>query len=283
VIVFDLRVMKLPSKLLARFVVTVNALLVLQSAAENIAGIGVALTKTNHAIIVHQIIPKSTVAQTGVLKIGDEILAVAQADGVSIEVDGKTLDEVVAMIRGPKGSIIYITFQRLVMPRKAVRMVTKIERGLLDIALPLVRSMVKPGERLPAKEVKLFFDLGQNSSLSTSDWLGKIVVLEVWATWCPPCLKSVADLQNFIEKHSDLKASVSFITVSVDEDFRKAERLVQVESWSQTINYWGGPSFAEHVGASALPMLIIANRYGDIISVNESSLEQILRRAVKEH
>jgi thiol-disulfide isomerase/thioredoxin len=42
---------------------------------------------------------------------------------------------------------------------------------------------------------------GQNAKLS--DFQGKVVLLNIWATWCPPCRAEMPDLQAFYSKHKD--------------------------------------------------------------------------------
>lgn len=48
-----------------------------------------------------------------------------------------------------------------------------------------------------------------------SDHQGKIVVLNIWATWCPPCRE---EIPYFIELQDELRDDVLFVGVSVDEE-----------------------------------------------------------------
>jgi cytochrome c biogenesis protein CcmG/thiol:disulfide interchange protein DsbE len=48
-----------------------------------------------------------------------------------------------------------------------------------------------------------------------SDHEGKVVVLNVWATWCPPCRKEIPD---FIEIQEEMREEVLFVGVSVDKE-----------------------------------------------------------------
>ena len=50
-------------------------------------------------------------------------------------------------------------------------------------------------------------DLDGNSH-SLSDYRGKWVIVNFWATWCPPCLEEIPDLVTFHESHKDLDAVV---------------------------------------------------------------------------
>jgi thiol-disulfide isomerase/thioredoxin len=43
---------------------------------------------------------------------------------------------------------------------------------------------------------------------SLSDYRGKWVIVNYWATWCPPCLEEIPELVEFHEKHKNLDAVV---------------------------------------------------------------------------
>jgi len=49
------------------------------------------------------------------------------------------------------------------------------------------------------------------------DLRGKVVVLNFWATWCPPC---VEEMPSLVKLQSDLKDRVVVLAVSVDDDER---------------------------------------------------------------
>jgi cytochrome c biogenesis protein CcmG, thiol:disulfide interchange protein DsbE len=53
--------------------------------------------------------------------------------------------------------------------------------------------------------------------VSLHDLRGKVVVLNFWATWCPPCID---EMPSLVKLQSDLKDRVVVLAVSVDEDER---------------------------------------------------------------
>ena len=53
--------------------------------------------------------------------------------------------------------------------------------------------------------------------IALHDFRGKTVVLNFWATWCPPC---VDEMPSLVKLQSDLKDRVVVLAVSVDEDER---------------------------------------------------------------
>ncbi|OFV97511.1 MAG: hypothetical protein A3F68_11540 [Acidobacteria bacterium RIFCSPLOWO2_12_FULL_54_10] len=56
----------------------------------------------------------------------------------------------------------------------------------------------------------------QGQVVALSDLKGKIVVLNFWATWCPPCIEEMPSLNRLSELYAE--RGVEVVAVSVDED-----------------------------------------------------------------
>ena len=56
---------------------------------------------------------------------------------------------------------------------------------------------------LSAMQVDLEFTDIEGNEIKLSDYRGKWVVLNYWATWCPPCLEEIPELVHFHETHKD--------------------------------------------------------------------------------
>ncbi|WP_194850383.1 TlpA family protein disulfide reductase [Nonlabens antarcticus] len=66
------------------------------------------------------------------------------------------------------------------------------------------------------------FDLinEQGKMISLADLKGKVIFINMWATWCPPC---IAEMPSIDRLHEELGDEVAFVMVSLDQDFEKAK------------------------------------------------------------
>jgi len=77
-------------------------------------------------------------------------------------------------------------------------------------------GMLAPEFTLPDLEGKLH---------GLADFRGRVVVLNFWATWCPPCIDEMPSLQRLHQALAD--RGVAVVAVSVDERFSDVPAFVQ--------------------------------------------------------
>jgi peroxiredoxin len=74
----------------------------------------------------------------------------------------------------------------------------------------IANMTVKPGQAAP--DFTLTDIYGREYRLA--DFKGKLVVLNIWATWCPPCQSEIPDIIEFARDHA---GDVAVLSISVDE------------------------------------------------------------------
>ena len=100
--------------------------------------------------------------------------------------------------------------------------------------------------------------------MSTAEWRGKVVIVNFWATWCPPCREEIPLMIDLANRYKD---RLQIIGISEDDDATPEE--VRDFAREQKINYpivMGGNSIsAEYGGVPALPTSFIVNTEGRVV------------------
>jgi peroxiredoxin len=64
----------------------------------------------------------------------------------------------------------------------------------------------------------------QGETVRLSDYRGQVVVLNFWATWCPPCVEETPSLEKFAGQMAG--RGVAVVSISVDADAKALEQFV---------------------------------------------------------
>ena len=120
-------------------------------------------------------------------------------------------------------------------------------------------------DRKPAPEFTLKDSMG--APVKLSDYRGKVVLLNFWATWCGPCKIEIPWFVEFEQKHKDEGFAV--LGVSLDEE---GWEIVKPYLNEAKVNYrvlLGTDSVAQlYGGVDALPTSFLIDREGRIASVH---------------
>lgn len=99
---------------------------------------------------------------------------------------------------------------------------------------------------------------------------GKAIMLNFFATWCPPCRKEIPDLLKVHEKYAD--KGVVIIGLSVDEDKNAVPGFLQ----NLGVNYpayMADSSVARAFGISSIPFNVFINKKGNVVLVGSGLVE----------
>jgi thiol-disulfide isomerase/thioredoxin len=133
-----------------------------------------------------------------------------------------------------------------------------LEIGSLKMATPknfIMHETPEPG-------VALHFEDGQAQPRDLADFQGKIVLLNIWATWCQPCIKEIPALDRLAAALNG--ADVSVIAVSVDrkgiDAVRKAFADLDVQKLAPYIDRSG--QALRTVRTVGMPTSLLIDREG---------------------
>jgi len=100
--------------------------------------------------------------------------------------------------------------------------------------------------------------------VSTADWQGKVVLLNFWATWCPPCREEIPELIDLQNRYKD---RLHVIGISMDDP--EEAGLVKKFAVRAGINYpivmASREIIQEYGGVPALPTSFVVNTEGKVV------------------
>jgi thiol-disulfide isomerase/thioredoxin len=102
--------------------------------------------------------------------------------------------------------------------------------------------------------------------VSTASFKGKVVLLNFWATWCPPCRAEVPVLVDLAARYKD---RVQIVGVSLDDGPDEVKQFVKDEGINYPIVMASREIVAEYGGVPALPTLFVVNPDGKIVQKHE--------------
>ena len=135
----------------------------------------------------------------------------------------------------------------------------------------------KPAPVIVAKDLK-------GGVFRLSEWKGKYVLIDFWATWCGPCLADLPGLQTAYEKYH--AKGFEIVGVSLDEtadpvkDFVKERKL----PWRQIHNASAGTDLADAFGVNDIPASFLIAPDGRIVrlSLRAPDLDKVLKTMFKD-
>ena len=109
----------------------------------------------------------------------------------------------------------------------------------------------------------------------TANWRGKILVLNYWASWCPPCVEEMPELVRSQTKYSS--KNVLFVGIGVDSPSNIREFLVKTPvNYPIVLGGLDGATWAKNMGnpSSALPFTVMVDRKGAIIKTKLGKISE---------
>lgn len=135
----------------------------------------------------------------------------------------------------------------------------------------------------PAPELNLTTLDGEPAALS--DYLGRVVLVNLWATWCPPCREEMPTLRAFHEKYQ----SDGFVLIAIDQGEMSEQVVPFVEEFGLTFPVWLDPgSEAGRIfNTMNLPSSYVIDRNGRVRlmwigGISKRNLEKFVPPVIKE-
>ena len=155
--------------------------------------------------------------------------------------------------------------------------------GMLPAALRQGSGQAAEGCEPAAKTARLNFTLKNidNAGVKLSEFKGRVIVLNFWATWCVPCKAEIPEFVELQERYRE--NGVQFLGVSVD-DPRKAlvDYASKVKMNYPVLQGRGRDDVLDAFGVSNVPVTVTIARDGRICRTHPAPVaKDVLEREIK--
>jgi peroxiredoxin len=147
---------------------------------------------------------------------------------------------------------------------------------------------VKAMEGKPSPDFNL--EALDGKTFKLADNKGKVVVVDLWATWCGPCVKSLPDLQKLSDDKTLADRGLIVVAPNVGEDKATIKAFAEKNKYTLAFLVDQESSLAKSLGVTGIPTKLVIGRDGIIKKVlvgnapavgDQPSSEDQLKQAVE--
>jgi thiol-disulfide isomerase/thioredoxin len=161
---------------------------------------------------------------------------------------------------------------------------SSVDRKVAEFQKAAIEKKQKPesslvGKALPDFPIEMIASDGKTKSAKISDYKGKPLLIDLWATWCGPCRKAFPELTQTLATLDD-KSELQTVLLSIDQKAEEGsisdhvrkglkQMGVEIEKLPRTslaLDKTGAGS--KLLGADAIPMTIIVDKAGIVRAVH---------------
>lgn len=123
----------------------------------------------------------------------------------------------------------------------------------------------------------------QGNSVKLSDYFGTPIVLNFWASWCPPCKSEMPEFQTVFE---DVGGDVQFLMVNMTDGSREtvdtAKAFIEKTGYTFPVLFDNEQEAAYRYGISSIPSTLFIDAQGNVVAGSEGAIdEDTLRAGIK--
>ncbi len=143
-------------------------------------------------------------------------------------------------------------------------------RQLMKVGLfqPSINENISAGSETPPS---LLFKDGTGKITDVSGLKGKVVFINFWATWCPPCIAEMPSIQRLYEQYKG-NDKVLFLMVDIDSDHAKAQKFMNKKRLDLPVFIPAGPIPSNMLGSS-IPVTVVLDKSGKMAFRHEGGAD----------
>lgn len=136
-------------------------------------------------------------------------------------------------------------------------------------------TLVKIGQEVPDFKVKMF----DGQTIDVKDLRGKVVLLNFWATWCPPCRQELSRVQKDVIDRFKGKEFV-FLPISRQDTYEKIQTFRKQTGHTFPMGMDTDRSIYALFATASIPRNFVIDKQGKIIFMEEGYSEEGFRELI---
>jgi thiol-disulfide isomerase/thioredoxin len=122
---------------------------------------------------------------------------------------------------------------------------------------------VKPGEQLPQAPAMIVQSI-DGKTIDLQQQKGKVVFINFWATWCPPCLAEMPSVNDLYLKVKN-NPNIVFLSVDVDNKLSRSSQFMQKNGYQLPV--YGGrlDGLPRNLFSGTIPTTLVIDKKGNVV------------------
>jgi thiol-disulfide isomerase/thioredoxin len=154
-------------------------------------------------------------------------------------------------------------------------------QGLMKIGLfqPAIPKTPVSGNAINLFDTHIQFTGIDGQIVQLSDLRGKVVFINFWATWCPPCIAEMPSVNTLYEQFRN-NPQVVFLIVDADAQLDKAKQFMDKHNYSLPL-FSTHSNIPDDIYKGTLPTTVIINKKGEIVFKQEGAADYTNQKLVQ--
>lgn len=114
------------------------------------------------------------------------------------------------------------------------------------------------------------FKDGSGKTIDISKQKGKVLFINFWATWCPPCIQEMPSIARLKKQFAG--KDILFLMVDVDDNYKKSSKFMENRKFDLSV-YTAASSIPKEFLSGSIPTTVVIDKEGRVVARQEGGAD----------